>query len=160
MERFEEIRDRVKELADSGADMMEILSIVISMLKERFAHFDWVGIYLLQGKVLSLEAYMGKPTPHERINIKDGICGAAARERKTIVVDDVEKDTRYLTCSPSTRSEIVVPIIRDDEVLGEIDVDSDTLAAFDENDRKGLEMVAEKLAKVLKRDYKWEGETR
>ena len=108
-----------------------------------------MGIYLLEGDTLVLGPYVGKPTPHTRIPLNQGICGAAASSGKTIIVDDVNSDPRYLACSLETRSEIVVPITRNGKILGEIDVDSDRPAAFSEEDRKLLEAVAEILAAKL-----------
>jgi GAF domain-containing protein len=108
--------------------------------------YSWVGIYQLDGDELLLGPYRGKPSPHTRIPLNQGICGAAASSRDTIIVDDVDTDPRYLACSLETRSEIVVPIMRDDEVLGEIDIDSDKKAAFGPADRELLEAVAALLA--------------
>ena len=96
-----------------------------------------------------LGPYLGKPSPHTRIPLNRGICGAAASEKATIIVDDVNNDPRYLACSIETRSEIVVPIMRGDKVLGEIDVDSDGVAAFGEEDRELLEAVAKALAQKI-----------
>jgi L-methionine (R)-S-oxide reductase len=96
-----------------------------------------------------LGPFLGKPTPHTRIPLRRGICGAAATEKATIVVDDVNKDSWYLACTLETRSEIVVPVMRGNEVLAEIDIDSDTAAAFGERDRRMLEAVAALLAEKL-----------
>ena len=93
-------------------------------------HYTWVGIYLLDGDELVLGPFLGKPSPHTRIPLGRGICGAAAAEKATIIVDDVNADPRYLACSIETQSEIVVPIMSGGEVLGEIDIDSDQPAAF------------------------------
>ena len=101
--------------------------------------YTWVGVYLLDGNELVLGPFVGKPSPHTRIPLGRGICGAAATEKTTIIVDDVNADPRYLACSIETRSEIVVPIMLDDEVLGEIDIDSDRLAAFGQEDKALLE---------------------
>ena len=97
----------------------------VRLLKERLPHYTWAGIYLLEGDELVLGPYLGKPSPHTRIPLNRGICGAAASEKATIIVDDVNSDPRYLACSIETQSEIVVPIMRGDTVLGEIDIDSD-----------------------------------
>jgi len=121
----------------------------VSMLKERVRDYTWVGIYLLQGDELVLGPYRGKPSPHTRIPLNRGICGAAATEKATIIVDDVNADPRYLACSLETRSEIVVPIMDGDRVLGEIDIDSDAPAAFGAHDRELLEQVAALLAESL-----------
>lgn len=149
MKKFKAIRDRLKALNERSIDQLEVFSETIGLLKESFALYDWVGIYLLEGDMLTLAGYLGKPTKHERIPVDKGICGAAVREKNTIVVDDVRKNENYLACSITTCSEIVVPIMGGGEVLGEIDIDSDTPKAFDETDRKGLEMVAEELARTF-----------
>jgi GAF domain-containing protein len=99
-----------------------------------------------------LGPYVGKPSPHTRIPLGRGICGAAAAEKTTIVVDDVNADSRYLACSIETKSEIVVPIMRGNEVLGEIDIDSDRTAAFGPRDRELLEPIAALLADRMSED--------
>lgn len=121
----------------------------VRILKERLSHYTWAGIYLLEGEELVLGPYIGKPSPHTRIPLNQGICGAAASAKATIIVDDVNSDPRYLACSIETRSEIVVPIMREGMVLGEIDVDSDGVAAFGPSDRELLETVANALAKKI-----------
>ena len=89
-----------------------------------------------------LRAFRGRPTDHTRIPVGQGICGRAAREKQTVLVDDVNADPAYLACSLETKSEIVVPVMRGTEVLGEIDIDSDVPAAFTEADREFLERLA------------------
>jgi GAF domain-containing protein len=121
----------------------------VELLKDGVADYTWVGVYLLDGNELVLGPYVGKPSPHTRIPLGRGICGAAAAEKTTIVVDDVNADPRYLACSIETRSEIVVPILFGAEVLGEIDIDSDRPAAFGARDRELLEPVAALLADRL-----------
>src|SRR4051794_9843583 len=122
---------------------------VVEALKREMPHYTWVGIYVLDGDELVLGPFLGKPSPHTRIPIGRGICGAAARERQTIIVDDVNADSRYLACSLDTRSEIVVPIMSGERVLGEIDIDSDRSAAFGSEDKRLLESVASLLAPAL-----------
>ena len=122
------------------------MTATVATLKRTMADYSWVGIYLLDGNELVLGPFEGKPSPHTRIPVGRGICGAAAAEKATIIVDDVNADPRYLACSVDTRSEIVVPIMAGNEVLGEIDIDSDRFAAFDAADRKLLESVAALLA--------------
>jgi GAF domain-containing protein len=121
----------------------------VRLLKDAIPYYSWVGIYLLDGDELALGPFLGKPSPHTRIPLGSGICGAAATEKATIVVDDVNADSRYLACSIDTRSEIVVPIMEDGQVLGEIDIDSDRPAAFGDADRRLLEQVAALLAESL-----------
>ena len=123
------------------------LGAAVEVLQEGFEHYSWVGIYLVEGDELVLGPWRGpEATEHVRIPIGQGVCGAAAANGRTEIVDDVNADPRYLACFPSTRSEIVVPIARDGSVVGEIDIDSDRPAAFDEEDRAFLEQVAELIA--------------
>ncbi len=125
------------------------MTAVVQLLQQERPHFNWVGIYLLEGDELVLGPYVGKPSPHTRIQLNAGICGAAASQGETIVVDDVRADPRYLACTIETQSEIVVPIIHAGKVLGEIDIDSDRLAAFNEKDKELLEIAADILAPKL-----------
>ena len=150
---IEDIKHAIAQAPDGLSAMRE----TVTMLKARLPHYTWAGIYLLEGEELVLGPYLGKPSPHTRIPLGRGICGAAATERATIVGDDVNSDPRYLTCSIETRSEIVVPIIvaegsgKDSgRVLGELDIDSDQPAAFGPPDRELLEAVASALALKLR----------
>src|SRR5438067_6589721 len=114
--------------------------------------YDWVGIYLLEGKELVLGAWDGpEATEHVRIPLGAGICGAAAAANETIVVDDVNADPRYLSCFLRTRSEIVVPISIGARVVGEIDVDGDQVGQFGALDRHLCEAVAAELARAFAR---------
>jgi GAF domain-containing protein len=133
-------------------DAARAMATAVATLKRRMPGYSWVGIYLLDGNELVLGPFEGKPSPHTRIPLGRGICGAAAAEKATIIVDDVNADPRYLACSLETRSEIVVPIMggrQANEVLGEIDIDSDRIAAFDAADQKMLEAVAALLAERM-----------
>ena len=140
-------RDIRREL-EGLTDPTQAMTRVVGILEERIPHYTWVGIYRRAGDELLLGPFVGKPSPHTRIPLGRGICGAAATQKVTIVVDDVNSDPRYLACSLETRSEIVVPIMRNGEVLGEIDVDSDTRAAFGAEDRRLLEAVAAMLSRL------------
>ena len=139
------IQQAIKTAATADAAMAD----TVRLLKSHLPYYSWAGIYLLEGDELVLGPYLGKPSPHTRIPLNRGICGAAASQQTTIIVDDVNSDPRYLACSLETKSEIVVPIMRDGVVLGEIDIDSDQPAAFDEDDRSLLEAVAGALASRL-----------
>jgi len=130
-------------------DARRTLERAVRLLKENLPDYSWVGIYLTEGNELALGPFLGKPSPHTRIPLGKGICGAAATQKQTIIVDDVHADPRYLACSIETRSEIVVPIMLGSEVLGEIDIDSDRPAAFGPADRELLEAVAALLAPRL-----------
>ena len=141
----------ISEKIGAARNSHDAMTVAVSALKAELPQYSWVGIYLLEGQELVLGPYLGKPSPHTRIPLNRGICGAAASQKQTIIVDDVNSDPRYLACSLETRSEIVVPIMMGDRVLGEIDIDSDTPAAFGEDDRKLLEAIAPALAKKLQR---------
>lgn len=125
---------------------------VVELLHERFPHYDWVGIYWMDGGDLLLGPWIGaEATEHTRIPVGTGICGAAAASGRTEIVDDVNADPRYLACFSSTRSEIVVPIFDGGDVIGEIDIDGRDLAAFGETDARFLEEVAALLAPLRPR---------
>jgi GAF domain-containing protein len=140
------LTDEIVAAVHAAPDADAAQQAAVGLLKARLPVYTWVGIYLLEGDDLVLGPYQGKPSPHTRIPLNRGICGAAASRKATIVVDDVNADPRYLSCSLETKSEIVVPILRGDDVLGEIDIDSDRPAAFGDDDRRLLEAVAAALA--------------
>jgi GAF domain-containing protein len=141
--------DKVTAAIREAGDGRRALAAAVGVLKQEVPAYTWVGIYVLDGNDLVLGPFVGKPSPHVRIPVGEGICGAAAAEMATIVVDDVNADPRYLACSVETQSEIVVPILHENRVLGEIDIDSDRLAAFTQDDRTLLESVAALLAPGL-----------
>ena len=146
MSKHDEVLTGVRQAIEKEKDTSRAMQAAVAMLKNQLPDYSWVGVYLLDGNELVLGPYVGKRSPHTRIPLGRGICGAAAAEKATIIVDDVNTDSRYLACSADTRSEIVVPIMRGSEVLGEIDVDSDRPAAFGQADRRLLESVAGLLA--------------
>lgn len=143
---YDDVLSSVRFSVEQAPSFTEAMAQAVNVLKEQMPDYSWVGIYLLDGQDLLLGPYRGKPSPHTRIPLNQGICGAAASTKETIIVDDVDADPRYLACSLETRSEIVVPIMRGDDVLGEIDIDSDKKAAFGPADRELLEAVANLLS--------------
>ena len=149
---FIKLEPFIEELRTLG--FREACGRVVRTLREKVPHYSWVGIYLLEGGELVLGPWDGPAaTEHVRIPIGQGICGLAAREKQTVIVDDVNQDPRYLACFPSTRSEIVVPILTSQgQVLGEIDIDSDEPAAFGPDDKALLERIAETLAQIWERE--------
>lgn len=142
------IEARAREAIAAAGTAEQAMEAAVGLLKEK-PDYSWVGIYLLDGNELVLGPYLGKPSPHTRIPLGRGICGAAATEKQTIIVDDVNADPRYLACSVETQSEIVAPIMLDGVVLGEIDIDSDKRAAFGDEDRALVEAVADMLARKI-----------
>ena len=151
MSTHDDVLNHVRSAIDRAPDGDRALEAAVATLKSGLPDYTWVGIYRLVGNELVLGPFEGKPSPHTRIPLGRGICGAAAAEKATIIVDDVNADPRYLACSVETKSEIVVPIMRGPDVLGEIDIDSDRLRAFGEADRRLLEAVAAMLAERMPR---------
>ena len=143
------ILGRIRKAIERAGGRDEQLRASVRLLSEAVRKYTWTGIYLVEGESLVLHNHIGLPTPHATIPMDAGICGLAARQGRTVVVPDVGSDPRYLACSPSTRSEIVVPIFREGEVVGEIDIDSDRPDAFDEEDRRLLEGTARLLGAIL-----------
>ena len=133
-ERIEEVRNEITDLAETAPTANELMRTMVKLLHDRMLKYNWVGFYMLepgaQPPVLVLGPFEGAMTPHVRIPLNEGICGAAASSGQTVVVDDVSKDPRYLACSLETKSEIVVPIFARGEVIGELDIDSHFPAAF------------------------------
>ena len=132
--RIDEVRNEVDELAQALPTAQEFMQAMVKVLHERMLKYNWVGFYLLepgaQPPMLVLGAFEGAMTPHTRIPLHQGICGAAASSGQTVVVDDVNQDPRYLACSLETKSEIVVPVFAHGNVVGELDIDSHFAAAF------------------------------
>lgn len=143
---YDDVLKLLKTAIERSPSHNEAMLNTVNILKDEMPDYSWVGIYLLDGNELQLGPFRGKPSPHTRIPLNQGICGAAATHKETIIVDDVDADPRYLACSLETRSEIVVPIKQGSRVLGEIDIDSDKKAAFGSADRDLLEATAALLA--------------
>lgn len=129
------------------------MKAIVALLHGKLTRYNWVGFYMLEKEgdhdVLVLGPFEGTMTPHTRIPLNQGICGAAAFTGKTIIVDDVKADPRYLACSLETKSEIVVPVFVRGKVVGELDIDSHFSAAFGPEDRKLCEHAAALLGKFM-----------
>jgi GAF domain-containing protein len=132
--RIEEIRNELTQVAQAVPTAQELMQAMVKLLHDRMLKYNWVGFYMLEPgakpPMLVLGEFQGAITPHTRIPLNQGICGAAASSGQTVVVDDVSRDPRYLACSLQTRSEIVVPVFVHGTVVGELDVDSHFAAAF------------------------------
>lgn len=143
---FSSVRDQVHRLAATKSTPEQFMASICELLNEKMLKYNWVGFYMLDESglepMLELGAFVGTMTPHTRIPLNQGICGAAASRGKTVVVDDVSKDQRYLACSIETKSEIVVPVFVKGRVVGELDIDSHYHAAFAPADRQLVEFCA------------------
>jgi GAF domain-containing protein len=146
----DKLRVKIDEVLNSNLDKNEILYAICRLLKGSVPHYAWVGFYFtVPGEELVLGPYIGEATEHTRIRFGHGICGQAAEQKKTFVIQDVKKEANYLSCSAKVQSDVVVPIYRNSELIGELDIDSHTLAAFDGNDKAFLEEISHKLSSII-----------
>jgi GAF domain-containing protein len=151
-QKFDLLLKQVKEIVNSKSDRDEKLRAICQLLKENVDYYDWVGFYIadIPKRQLFLGPYVGEPTEHKRIPFGRGICGQAAERKETFVVQDVSKQTNYLSCSPKVKSEIVVPIFKNGEVVGQIDIDSHTINPFTQEDKLFLENICQALSCYFK----------
>jgi L-methionine (R)-S-oxide reductase len=141
----------------ASTSSLELFQTAADMIHAKLPEYNWVGFYMLDptdSSMLVLGRFAGAATPHTRIPVTEGICGAAVAQGETVVVDDVNSDPRYLSCSIETKSEIVVPIRVHGAIVGEIDIDSHTAAAFRSEDRAFVERCAELIGDYLEASSK------
>ena len=147
------MRAEIQALAKSSSGAQAMMRSMVKLLHDKMLKYNWVGFYLLepgaQPPILVLGAFEGAMTPHTRIPLNQGICGAAASSGQTVVVDDVSRDSRYLACSLETKSEIVVPVFAHGKVVGELDIDSHFPAAFTPEDQEFVQYCATLVGKKL-----------
>ena len=151
-----ELIPQIDSLASAATSTQGFMLDVATLLHKYLLKYNWVGFYMIEkesagGKVLILGPFKGSMTPHTRIQMNQGICGAAASSGKTVIVDDVSADARYLSCSAETKSEIVVPIFVDGNVVGELDIDSHFPAAFGPSDKKLCEYAAKSIGNWIEK---------
>ena len=142
-EQYKSLVPQIKALIEGEPDLIANLANVSAALKEQF-NWLWVGFYLVKNNELVLGPFQG-PVACTRIKKGRGVCGTSWAEKKTLIVPDVEKFPGHIACSSLSRSEIVIPIIRDGEVLGVLDVDSEEPDKFNETDQKFLEQIVDLL---------------
>lgn len=140
-EKYKELLPQIKSLLDEEKDMVANMANTVAALKESFGFF-WVGFYTVKENTLVLSPFQG-PIACTRISFGKGVCGTAWKEKQTLIVPDVDKFQGHIACSSSSRSEIVVPLMHDNTVIGVLDIDSDQLNAFDETDRIYLEKIVQ-----------------
>lgn len=154
--KIDEMRTALEQLNGEARSADVLMEGVTRLLHEKMLKYNWVGFYMLEPgaspPALVLGHYQGAMTPHTRIPLNQGICGAAASTGATVVVDDVSKDPRYLACSLETKSEIVVPVFVGGVVAGELDIDSHFPAAFGAEDRNLVEYSAGLVGKRLEKE--------
>ncbi len=149
--QYELLVKKVREILSANLDGNERLEAVCRLLRESIWYIDWVGFYLVskdKPRELVLGPFEGEPTEHVRIAFGKGICGQAASLKRTFVVQDVSKETNYLSCNSKVKSEIVIPIFRNRRLVGELDIDSHVASPFTVKDEIFLEKIA-KMASAL-----------
>jgi|SRR5215213_3050159 len=140
-EQYQSLLPQIKGLLDGETDIIANLANITAALKEQFGWL-WIGFYLVKEEELVLAPFQG-PVACTRIKKGRGVCGTSWAENKTLVVPDVEKFAGHISCSRLSKSEIVIPIIRNEEVVGVLDVDSEKLENFDEIDEYYLAQIVE-----------------
>lgn len=140
-EKYEALLPQVKSLCEGEDDMIAKMANVSALLYQEFG-FWWTGFYRVVNNELLLGPFQG-PLACVHIGYGKGVCGTAWMERHTVVVPDVEEFPGHIACSSESRSEIVVPVFKDDEVIAVLDIDSRELATFDAIDARWLEQVVE-----------------
>jgi len=151
-ELFGSLAKKISEVLKSKVDRDEKLETVCKLLRDNVSYYNWVGFYIVdrkRRKELVLGPFKGEPTEHIRIPFGRGICGQAAQLRDTFLVQDVSKEANYLSCSTNVKSEIVVPIFKNEEVVGELDIDSHALSPFTKEDETFLKKIGEMASKIL-----------
>jgi len=142
--RYRELLPQLAGLLDGEPDLVANLANTVAALRECVPAASWIGFYIARGGELVLGPFQGK-VACVRIAFGRGVCGAAAAQRQTVIVPDVDQFPGHIACDAGSRSEIVVPIVRRGEVVAVLDLDSHELASFDDADAAGLAPIAELL---------------
>src|ERR1035437_9928320 len=147
-ELYQALLPQIDSLINPAEPLISNLSNISAAIKEVFDKISWVGFYLLKDEKLFLGPFQGK-TSCTIIGMGKGVCGSAAVRKKTIIVEDVDKFPGHIACDGGSRSEIVVPLIKDNMIFGVLDLDSYELSAFDETDKIYLEKLCNTLTAKL-----------
>ncbi len=139
-ELYTEINEQLAALLEGERNMIANAANTCALIFQLLPNVNWVGFYFLDGDQLVLGPFQGKPAC-VRITLGEGVCGKAAKERKSCVVENVHEFPGHIACDPASNSEIVVPIVQQDRLIGVLDVDSAVPVRFDETDRKGIEIL-------------------
>lgn len=145
------ILKHLQSMRENGYRSDSLMREAVKQLKAAEPRYNFVGIYMLNTdeNMLWLHNYLGEPTDHVRIPVGRGVCGTAVAERANQNVPDVTQVGNYLSCSPRTKSELVVLIRRNDEIFGQIDIDAREVNAFSDSDQNAIENIAEKIADAI-----------
>ena len=158
----QKILAQIQQMREGGYMADAIMREAVKQLKEMDNRYNFVGIYLLnpEENMLWLHNYSGEATEHARIKVGVGVCGTAVAEKKNQNVADVTQVGNYLSCSPRTKSELVVLIEKAGEIFGQIDIDAKELNAFSAADQQAIEAVAAKIGEIIVREREQEEELR
>ena len=148
------IARRIQEMKSEGYMSDAMLREAVKQLKASDNRYNFVGVYMLNPETneLWLQNYLGEPTDHARIPVGRGVCGTAVAEKKNQNVPDVTQVGNYLSCSPRTKSELVVLIYAGSDIVGQIDIDAKEINAFSKDDQTAIETIAEKLVEMIERE--------
>ena len=147
-EIYKQLLTQVETVIISEDHYLSGLSNFTAILKDVFDKISWVGFYLFDGKELFLGPFQGK-LACTKIQIGKGVCGTAAEKRETIIVEDVDKFPGHIACDSGSKSEIVIPLIKDKKLIGVLDLDSYEYSSFNDTDRKYLEKLVDILVRKL-----------
>ncbi len=138
--QYEDLSTIIKGLLNKNDNILSNLSNFTAALKQTFDKINWVGFYMFDGEKMYLGPFQGK-VACTQIKLGKGVCGTSALSRKTIIAADVNKFPGHIVCDSDSKSEIVIPLIKNDKLMGVLDIDSASLNAFDETDKKYLEYI-------------------
>lgn len=148
IENYEELLPQVEAILNENEPVITNLSNFTALLKQSFKKISWVGFYFFDGEKLVLGPFQGK-VACTVIKIGNGVCGTSAQKRETIIVENVHEFPGHIACDGESNSEIVIPMISNNKLIGVLDLDSHEFSAFNENDKVYLEKFCELLAKKL-----------
>ena len=138
--RYQELYQTIAAVIQGETDTIANMANTAALIHESFG-FWWTGFYIVKGEELVLGPFQG-PVACTRIGFGKGVCGTAWKRRESIIVPDVEEFPGHIACSSLSRSEIVIPIFKDEDIIGVLDIDSKELSTFDETDRVWLEKIS------------------
>ncbi|HET7361302.1 MAG TPA: GAF domain-containing protein [Salinimicrobium sp.] len=149
---FQELKPKVVAILNAKSATVDLrLTEICELLKVENPHYDWVGFYFKNGgkDELKLRAFAGEPTDHTIIPFGKGICGQVAVSNQNFVVPNINEQDNYIACSINVKAEIVVPLFRNGENIGQIDIDSHTADPFNEEDEEFLEWMNKEVSEIL-----------
>jgi GAF domain-containing protein len=151
MSKYKDILKLSQAIIHSENSIEDKMQSICDLLNNKLKNYDWTGFYKsdIENRTLHLGPYTGEASDHTTIPYGKGICGQVAETEKTFLIDDVSAESNYISCSINVKSEIVVPIIKDGIMVGQIDIDSNTSAAFTNEDQHLLEQICTELASYI-----------